>query len=68
MSIHTIGSLNKEQQDLHYVNGWRSATDSIPIYHVDTSHAFNRVVGYARYINSTSGTVLYRGQNKLYVN
>lgn len=66
MSIHTIGSLSKEQIDLHYVTGWRDKTDSIPIYHVDTPHAFNRVVGYARYKNSTSGTVLYRGQNKLY--
>ena len=66
LSIHTIGSLSKKQRDLHYVNGWRDSTDSIPIYHVDTPHAFNRVVGYARYINSTSGTVLYRGQNELF--
>lgn len=66
MSVHMINGLNKEQSDLHYVNGWRSKTDAIPIYRVDTMHAFNRVVGYARYKNSTSGTVLYRGQGELH--
>lgn len=66
MNVHSIGNLSKKQSDLHYVSGWRDEADAIPIYHVDTPHAFNRVVGYARYINATSGTVLYRGQNKLY--
>ena len=66
MTITTISSLVKEQEDLHYVSGWPKKTDVIPIYHADTPHAFNRAVGYARYINSTSGTVLYRGQNELY--
>lgn len=66
MSVQTISNLNKNQGDLRYVSGWRNDTDSIPIYHVDTPHAFNRVVGYARYINSTTGTVLYRGQNEKY--
>ena len=66
MKIHTISSLSKEQPDLHYVSGWRNPTDCIPIYHADSPHAFNRAIGYARYKNSASGTVLYRGQNKLY--
>lgn len=66
MKIHTIGSLSRDQVDLHYVNGWRRDSDNVPIYHADTPHAFNRAIGYARYKNSTAGTVLYRGQNKLY--
>ena len=66
MKIHTIGNLSRDQVDLHYVTGWRGESDSIPIYHADSPHAFNRAIGYARYINSTAGTVLYRGQNKLH--
>lgn len=66
MSLHMISNLSKIQEDLRYVGGWRNPTDSIPVYHVDTPHAFNRVVGYARYINATSGTVLYRGQNEIH--
>ena len=66
MKIHTISSLSRDQVDLHYVNGWRDSSDNIPIYHADTPHAFNRAIGYARYKNSSAGTVLYRGQNKLY--
>lgn len=66
MKIHTISSLSRDQVDLHYVNGWRGASDNVPIYHADTPHAFNRAIGYARYKNSAAGTVLYRGQNKLY--
>ena len=66
MNIHTIANLNKEQDDLHYIGVWENGTDSIPIYHADSPHSFNRVIGYARYINSTSGTVVYRGQNNLH--
>ena len=66
VSLHMISNLSKIQEDLRYVGGWRNLTDSIPVYHVDTPHAFNRVVGYARYINATSGTVLYRGQNEIH--
>ena len=66
MNVHTIGRLKKEQEDLHYVKDWKVDTNPIPIYHVDTVHAFNRVIGYARYINATAGTVLYRGQTELH--
>lgn len=38
----------------------------VPVYHACTTHAFNRIVGYARFKNALSGTVLYRGQNKAY--
>ena len=40
----------------------------IPIFYVHTSHEFNQVVGYVKFINGSNGTVLYRGQNKLYNN
>ena len=66
MKSQTISNLSKDQVDLHYIGGWRDALDNVPIYHADTPHAFNRAIGYARYINSAAGTVLYRGQNKLY--
>lgn len=66
MKIHTINNLSKDQADLYYVNGWRSDFDNVPIYHASSPHAFNRAIGYARYKNSAAGTVLYRGQNKLY--
>lgn len=60
-----ISNLSKDQADLYYVKGWRSDSDNVPIYHADSPHAFNRAIGYARYKNSSAGTVLYRGQNKL---
>lgn len=37
-------------------------TNSVPVYHVSTFQAFNRIVGYAKFINGSNGTVLYRGQ------
>lgn len=40
--------------------------NEVPIYHVSSSQAFNQVIGYAKFINSSNGTVLYRGQNKNY--
>lgn len=43
-----------------------SNDNRVPIYHVDTFHELNRLVGYAKFINSSNGTVLYRGQNKDY--
>lgn len=66
MNVYTIKNLAKEQIDLHYVKEWGDKRHSVPIYHADTPHAFNRVIGYARYINATAGTVLYRGQNNLH--
>lgn len=66
MSIRSISSLSTIQEDCHFVRNWPDDNGAVPIYHTDTSHAFNRIVGYARFINSNAGTVLYRGQNQLY--
>ena len=66
MKIRTIARLSKQNEDYHFVENWPGADGAVPIYHADTIHAFNRIVGYARFINSTVGTVLYRGQSKLY--
>lgn len=66
MDIRTISSLSKIQADCRFVGCWPNKDGTIPIYHTYTSHAFNRVVGYAMLINASAGTVLYRGQNKLY--
>lgn len=38
----------------------------IPVYHVNTMHALNQLVGCIRHINSKNGTVLFRGQCNLY--
>lgn len=40
--------------------------DKIPVYHVPTMHALNQLIGYIKHINSLNGTVLYRGQCKMY--
>ena len=40
--------------------------DSVPIYHVSSPQAFNQIIGYAKFINGSNGTVLYRGQSKNY--
>lgn len=38
----------------------------IPIYDVPSMHSLNQLVGYVKHINAGNGTVLYRGQCKLY--
>lgn len=40
--------------------------DNIPVYHVKNMHELNQLVGYVKLINAENGTVLYRGQCKLY--
>lgn len=37
-----------------------------PIYDVPSMHSLNQLVGYVKHINAGNGTVLYRGQCKLY--
>ena len=61
-----IDKLPKDDAELPYVKDWAGGDGTIQIYHASTIHAFNRVIGYARFINHDNGTVLYRGQNKLY--
>ncbi len=38
----------------------------IPVYDVPNMHSLNQLVGYIKHINAGNGTVLYRGQCKLY--
>lgn len=47
--------------DYKFTNG-----KTVPIFQVDTMHALNQILGYAKFINREYGSVLYRGQNKLY--
>ena len=47
-----------------FVGTWNDSP--IPIYDVPSMHALNQLVGYIKLINSGRGTVLYRGQCKLY--
>ncbi len=52
--------------DTRFVSKWpdKPGIKGVPIIHVNTYHAFNRLVGYARFINAEIGTVLYRGQTE----
>ncbi len=51
----------------YFVGFWPSGStsvDGVPIFHVNTYHDFNELVGYAKFLNGSLGTVLYRGQAK----
>lgn len=55
------------EKELTLIGRWPSTAkspDGVPVYHVSSPQAFNQVIGYAKFINSSNGTVLYRGQNK----
>lgn len=57
------------KKELVNVGRWPSNTDvanSVPIYHVSSPQAFNQIIGYAKFINGSNGTVLYRGQSANY--
>lgn len=61
--------LTSPRNESRLVGFWPSGTDEkngVPIYQVDSFHDFNRIVGYAKFVNSSFGTVLYRGQTKDY--
>lgn len=47
-----------------FVGTWGDS--QIPIYDVPSMHALNQLVGYVKHINAGKGTVLYRGQCRLY--
>lgn len=38
----------------------------VPIYEVETVHALNRLIGYAKFINRSYGDVFYRGECRLH--
>lgn len=40
--------------------------NTVPIYEVYTYHAFNQLIGYAKFINQSYGNVYYRGEAKLH--
>lgn len=57
------------EKELSYVGLWPAnvdPSDAVPIYHVASPQAFNQIIGYAKFINGSNGTVLYRGQSKNY--
>lgn len=40
----------------------------VPVYKINTTNAFNQIIGFAKFINSDYGNVCYRGINNLYDN
>ena len=60
--------LTSPRDEARLVGYWpnNAPSSSIPIYHADTIHEFNRLIGYAKFKNGSLGTVLYRGQSKDY--
>lgn len=38
----------------------------VPLFHIETVHSLNQILGYAKFINSEYGTVYFRGENKLH--
>lgn len=63
-----IDNLTSPRNESRRVGYWPNGVgeNKVPIYHVDTIHELNRLVGYAKFINGKKGTVLYRGQNADY--
>ena len=51
-------------QNTTLIGTWNNS--EIPIYDVPDMHSLNQLVGYVKHINAGNGTVLYRGQCKLY--
>lgn len=43
-----------------------SCGNVVPIYEVDTVHAFNQLIGHAKFNNQAYGNVFYRGECKLH--
>lgn len=39
---------------------------SVPIYTIETIHALNQIIGYAKFINRSYGDVYYRGERRLH--
>lgn len=51
-------------QESTFIGNWGKT--KTPIFDVPSMHALNQLVGYVKHINAGNGTVLYRGQCKLY--
>ena len=57
------------KKELALIGYWPSSADpsnAVPMYHVASPQAFNQIIGYAKFINGSNGTVLYRGQSQNY--
>ena len=57
----------QNKDELSLIGHWPTTADpvdAVPMYHVTSPQAFNQLVGYAKFINGSNGTVLYRGQSK----
>lgn len=50
--------------DTHYIGVWKNT--NIPVYDVLSMAGLNEIIGYVKHSNAQKGTVLYRGQCKLY--
>lgn len=61
--IHLIDSLIPSNNESKLVGKYQ---DRIPIYHVNSIYELNRLIGYAKYKNSSDGTILYRGEKRLH--
>ncbi|MBR4291158.1 MAG: FRG domain-containing protein [Oscillospiraceae bacterium] len=68
MKIKKIkGCITHNKDELKLIGHWPPSADpseAVPMYHVESPQAFNQLVGYAKFINGSNGTVLYRGQSK----
>ena len=51
------------EQQFHFSSG-----HVVPIYKINTTNAFNQLIGFAKFINSKYGNVYYRGISSLYDN
>ena len=51
-------------EDTRLVGYWHDG--KVPVYEVTTVHGLNQMVGYVKHTNANDGTVLYRGQARLY--
>lgn len=57
------GPINGELTHIGYWPPSTTSSNSVPLYHVKSSQEFNQIIGHAKFINGSNGTVLYRGQN-----
>lgn len=45
-----------------------SCGHTVPVYRINTTNAFNQIIGFAKFVNSDYGNVYYRGISSLYDN
>ncbi len=62
--MNNIYPKSSSVKDVKMIGTWKN----LNVYDIGDEHEFNQFVGYIRFLNADNGTVLYRGQNKLYEN